>query len=158
MNCTNCGKVLIGEAKFCDACGSPVVAKQVDTQPATQTTPVTQTTPANSEAQENKTIFILTYLGILFFLPLVSCPNSKVGRFHANQGLLFLITAVAGQIVLNILSSIILAISWRLWAITSLLFWGWSIALLALMIIGMINANKGVQKPLPFIGNFTIIK
>ncbi|HHV59444.1 MAG TPA: hypothetical protein GXX49_03965 [Clostridiaceae bacterium] len=111
-----------------------------------------------NEAQENKVIFILAYLGILFFLPLVSCPNSKVGRFHANQGLLLLITSVAGQIVVNILSGIILAISWRLWSITSLISWAWAIAIIALVIIGMSSANKGEQKPLPIIGKFTLIK
>ena len=38
---------------------------------------------------QNKTLCGLAYVfPILFFLPLVSCPNSKFGRFHANQALL----------------------------------------------------------------------
>lgn len=152
MNCTNCGKEITSNAKFCDGCGSPIVSEQVNTQSA-----VAQATVANA-AQENKVIFILAYLGILFFLPLVSCPDSKVGRFHANQGLLLLITSIAGQIVVTILSSIIMAISWRLWMITSLIWWAWAIAIVALAIVGMMNANKGEQKPLPIIGKFTIIK
>ncbi len=151
MNCTNCGKELMGEVKFCDGCGSPVLSNQAAAQ-SMQAQPAL----ANNEAQENKVIFILSY--ILFFLPLVSCPNSKIGRFHANQGLLLLFTSIAGQIVVTILSSVLLAISWRLWAITSLIGWGWTIVVLALVIIGMVNANKGEQKPLPIIGEFKIIK
>jgi uncharacterized membrane protein len=170
MNCTNCGKDLVTDAKFCDECGSPVVtaketaeatAQANTTQTATQTATQTYTTAnasVNNEAQDNKVIFILAYLGILFFLPLVSCPNSKVGRFHANQGLVLLLAGIAGQIAVGILSGIILAISWRLWAITSLLSFALGIALLALMIMGMVNANKGEQKPLPVIGKITIIK
>lgn len=152
MYCRNCGKEIAGSANFCGGCGSPVAVEQENTQAASAKAPVI------NEAQENKVIFILAYLGILFFLPLVSCPNSKVGRFHANQGLLLLITSVAGQIVVNILSGIILAISWRLWSITSLISWAWAIAIIALVIIGMSSANKGEQKPLPIIGKFTLIK
>ena len=140
----------MNNAKFCDGCGSPNVSGQENTQAATGQVPVA------NQAQENKVVFILAYL--LFFLPLVSCPNSKIGRFHANQGLLLLITSVAGSIAATILSSTLLAISWRLWTVTSLLSWVWAIAMLALMIIGMMNANKGEQKPLPIIGKFKIIK
>jgi uncharacterized membrane protein len=151
MNCTNCGRELVERAKFCAECGSPVVTEQgsVDAK--------IQDAPTSTEMQENKVIFVLSYLGVLFFLPLVSCPNSKAGRFHANQGLVLLLTAIAGQIAIAILSSIILAISWRLWAITSLLSTTWATAMLVLMIIGMMNANRGLQKPLPIIGEVTIL-
>lgn len=152
MNCTNCGKSITSNARFCDGCGSPIVNEQTNTYVATQEV------PASNEVQVNKVIFILAYLGILFFLPLVSYPNSKIGRFHANQGLLLLIASIMGQIAVGILSSIVLAISWRLLVLTSLLSWALAIAIFALAIIGMINANNSVQKQLPIIGKFTIIK
>lgn len=154
MHCTNCGKELLGEAKFCDGCGSPVVSEQ-NTNPAPAQAAAAPAA-AIQEGQENKTIFILSY--ILFFLPLVSCPGSKTGRFHANQGLVLLIASVAGQIIVTILSSILISLSWRLWSIASLLGWGWAIVVLAFVIIGMVNASKGEQKPLPIIGKLTIIK
>ena len=150
MNCTNCGKELMVEAKFCDGCGSPVVSSQEAQQKPTQSETITQNT------QENKVIFILSY--ILFFLPLIACPNSKTGRFHANQGLILLITSIVGQIAVTIISSVFLALSWRLWVIISLISWVWAIVVLVLVIIGMINANKGEQKPLPVIGKFKLIK
>lgn len=150
MNCTNCGNEVMETAKFCDGCGSPVVSQQNTEQTAVKQAPVSQ------EAQENKVIFILAY--ILFFLPLVSCPNSKTGRFHANQGLLLLITSIAGQIAVTILSSVLFSISWRLWSLIPLIGWGWAIVVLVFVIIGMTNANKGELKPLPIIGKFTLIK
>lgn len=152
MKCTNCGKELIDNANFCDTCGSAVTAAQPNVQKKTQDESV------NKDLQENKIFFILSYFGILFFLPLVLCPNSKVGRFHSNQGLILLLTFIIGQVAISVLSSILLAISWSLFTITSLLSTIWAIAMFVLMIIGIINANRGEQKPLPFIGEFTIIK
>lgn len=107
------------------------------------------------EIQKNKAIFILSYLGILFFLPLIVCPESKVGRFHANQGLVLFITSVASQMIHIILQSL-LPLSF--WGFLSFLFSMLGIALFVLMIIGMINASKGEQKPLPIIGGIQIIK
>lgn len=151
MNCTNCGKELLEEVKFCDGCGTPVVSNQAQGEPVQA-----QSAPVKNETQENKVIFILSY--IIFFLPLVSGLNTKIGRFHANQGLVLLITSIAGQVAVAILSSVLLSISWTLWQITSLISGAWWIAMLVLMIIGMVNANKGEQKPLPIIGRITIIK
>ncbi len=149
MICNKCGKEVADNVKFCDECGSPMVSGQPDEVKGS-----VQATPTNNEAQENKVVFMLAYLGILFFLPLVSVPNSKIGRFHANQGLVLLITGIVGQIILSILTTI----AWRLWALISLLYTVWGFALFALMIIGMLNANKGEQKPLPIIGHFKILK
>lgn len=157
MNCTNCGKALADNVRFCDGCGSPVVSAQVTPQPPVQNQQVPYNAPAQTqanEAQDNKVIFMFAY--ILFFLPLVSCPNSKIGRFHANQGLVLLITGIAGQIAAFILSTILLTISWGFLPLTSLI--SWALGVLALVVIGMISANKGEQKPLPIIGKITIIK
>ena len=147
MKCTNCGKEIKEDSKFCDGCGASITTEQVDAKSDFDKGPYT------NETQENKIVFILAYLGILFFLPLVVCPNSKIGRFHANQGLILLITAIAGQIVISILGYIP-----GVWVLTSLISWLWSLAILALAIVGMINASKNEQKPLPVIGKYTILK
>ena len=39
---------------------------------------------APEDIQKNKVISALSYLGILFFLPLVAAPESRFGKFHAN--------------------------------------------------------------------------
>lgn len=59
--------------------------------------------------------------GILFFLPLVSVPNSKFGRYWANQGLIILFVEI-----LSLLSWLLL---------------GWILGLLSLIpIIGILFA------------------
>lgn len=42
---------------------------------------------APEDIQKNKVISALSYLGILFFLPLMAAPESRFGKFHANQSL-----------------------------------------------------------------------
>jgi uncharacterized membrane protein len=137
MHCKNCGKQVADGAAFCDGCGSRI-----------------NDAASSKEAEDNKIFFMLSYLGILFFLPLVITPNSKIGRFHANQGLILLITSVVGQIVLSILSVIL----WKIWFLVSLISGLWGLALFALVIIGMVNAYKGETKPLPVIGNIILLK
>ncbi len=52
-----------------------------------------------ADIEKNKTIAGLAY--VLFFLPLIACPDSKFGRFHANQALLLVLVSIAGNIVLR---------------------------------------------------------
>jgi uncharacterized membrane protein len=84
---------------------------------------------------------------ILFFLPLIACPDSKFGRFHANQALLLLILAIAGNIILTIIP----VIGWIL-----LPFFG--ILVFVLFLIGLINGLSGKAKELPVIGKYRLLK
>lgn len=95
---------------------------------------------------ENENIWCgLAYL--IFFLPLILIPNSKAGKYHANQGLILLIFAVGGNIVL---SGIL-----HIWILASL----WGLSMFILFIIGLINGFKKEEKPLPIIGKlFNLIK
>ena len=53
--------------------------------------------------------------------PILAARESRFARYHANQGLVLLIACIAYSIVYGIVSSIILAISWRLYFITSII-------------------------------------
>lgn len=86
---------------------------------------------------------------ILFFVPLITNPESKFAKFHANQGLVLLITAV----VLNIISGILMAV-----LIGFLLLPLASLFVIILAIMGIINALNGEMKPLPLIGGIELIK
>lgn len=98
------------------------------------------------DIENNKTMAGLAYL--LFFLPLIVCPESRYAKFHANQSLLLTITAILGYIVL----AIVPIIGWILMPI-------FSIGVLILWIIGLINGFGGKVKHLPIIGKlFTILK
>lgn len=151
MFCKNCGKQLGDNARFCDGCGSPTqgAANQYNQQG--------QPRPSGN-SQENTVVNVLAYLGILFFLPLVVTPESRSGRFHANQGLILLILSILGSIALSIVTALFAAISLWLIFIPTLLSSVFGLGILALVIIGMINAGKGEEKPLPLVGGFTIIK
>lgn len=97
------------------------------------------------DVQTNKVWAALSYVGILFILPLlVNGGQSRYAKYHANQGfILFLLNIVIG-IVNAILGNIPV-----LGAIVSVLL---SLASLALMILGIINAVNGKAKQLPLIG------
>ena len=97
------------------------------------------------DIEKNKVISGLAY--IIFFLPLIVCPSSPFGKFHANQGLLLLITSVLGSIIL----SIIPFIGWILLPLFSL-------AIFVFVIIGLVSAINGKAQQLPVIGKYRILK
>ena len=145
--CQTCGKELDDKAEFCDGCG-----QAQSTNVTQQTPPVGQTTQppvagaySADDIEKNKVMAALAYF--LFFLPLVVCPDSPFGRYHANQGLLLLIVGIAGGVILGIIP----IIGWIL-----LPFFYIAVAVFA--IIGLMNALKGLAKPLPLFGKFQIIK
>lgn len=98
-----------------------------------------------ADIEKNKIMAGLAYL--IFFLPLIVCPDSKYGRFHANQALLLFIAAIAGNIILGIIP----IIGWILMPI-------YALGIFILAIMGLINGLGGKAKRLPLIGKFTILK
>lgn len=108
------------------------------------------------DIEKNKTISALAYF--LFFLPLIASKDSKFGRFHANQGLVLLLTSIAGAIVVGILNAILIGISWRMFAITGIISTVWWIIILVLAVLGIVNTVNGKAEELPVIGKFSIIK
>ncbi|MFA0814215.1 MAG: hypothetical protein ACC608_00335 [Anaerofustis sp.] len=111
----------------------------------------------------NKVVSGFAYFGILFFLPLVAAPQSKYGRFHANQGLILLLLGIAVGIVSGILSAISTAIfyatySYGLFYVVSAITWVLSIGMFVLFIMGMINGFTGKAKELPLVGKIKLIK
>ncbi|MEQ8155562.1 MAG: hypothetical protein ABRQ25_11865 [Clostridiaceae bacterium] len=98
------------------------------------------------DIEKNKTMAAFAY--IIFFLPLIACPNSRYGRFHANQGLVLFIVSVAGNILLRLFPIL-------LGSTISTLF---SLFIFILTIIGVVNGLKGNAKRLPVIGEIDILK
>lgn len=109
------------------------------------------------DIEKNKFMAILAYFGILVLIPIFAAKDSKFARFHANQGLVLCIAAVLYSVAYSILSSLIVAISWRLYWLVSI------VGLLGLIflvwfVLGIINAAGGRAKELPFIGHFRLLK
>lgn len=98
------------------------------------------------DVEQAKAVSAVAYL--IFFLPLLVKPESRFGKFHANQGLLLLITALG----INIVGSIIPIIGWFLILPLGFIF------TLVLFIMGIVSAVNGKMKRLPLIGGFDIIK
>ena len=86
---------------------------------------------------------ILAY--IIFFIPLLTdAKNDPFVKYHVKQGLvLFICSAIAWAIV-----RVMPIIGWMISPLLDL-------AILALAIIGIMNATNGVEKPLPVIGHFS---
>jgi uncharacterized membrane protein len=101
------------------------------------------------DISQNKVISGLSYLGILFILPLIACPNSKFGKFHANQGL----TLFFLELAVGVASVFIHFIPFGGLFVTLL-----RLCIFILMILGMVNAFGGKAKELPVIGGVRILK
>ena len=114
-----------------------------------KTTP--QSGQSGTPADTSKLWGIIGYIiPVLFFIPLVmeDLKTNSFSKFHSNQQLVLLLAAI----VVNIVGGVIPILGWFI-----ILPIG-SIVLLVLAIIGIINAAKGEQKPLPLIGGIAIIK
>ena len=110
------------------------------------------------DAQDNKVMGILAYLGILVLVPLFAAKESPFARFHANQGLVLCIAMIALYIVIGILAYISAFINVFLAALVGFLYFIVWIGWLVFIIIGIISASKGELKELPLIGKITILK
>lgn len=119
---------------------------------------VDNTGNSNQNDQSNTILFsILSYIGILWLIPLLVEKNDKVVRFHVNQGIVLFIFDIIGSIAVDILSAIFVfipVISFLGVVIASL----FGILCFVLMIIGIVNAANKSEKPLPIIGKFQILK
>lgn len=94
------------------------------------------------DIEENKFMALLSYLGILVLIPLLTKKDSPYTKFHVKQGIVLLIA----------------------WVVLALVSWipvlGWIIGiigffvLVVFFIMGVINSLSGQAKPLPLIGQF----
>jgi len=101
----------------------------------------TQTSQSETQ-KKNTAMAIVAY--ILFFIPLLTeAKNDPFVKYHVKQGFLLFICGVAVSFLNGILP-------WSFRWISSLLSFG----VFILFIIGVINALKEEEKPLPLIGKF----
>ncbi|MDR1188613.1 MAG: DUF4870 domain-containing protein [Bifidobacteriaceae bacterium] len=180
--CASCGTAVTDGRAFCPGCGRQVgAAPPAAAQPSAyyanpSAAPQYQQPlvsgspggPALDEAQAGKTMAILAY--ILFFIPLLTGDHKKNSfvRFHANQGLVLFLSAVAWGVLYGILMAVATAMLFNPYAwtaggvgalgiVTTILGLLWLIPTV-LCVIGIIHAARGELKPLPVIGRIRIIK
>lgn len=100
---------------------------------------------------DNKVVCILAYIPILFWLPLVT-GNTPYCKFHANQGLILLITSIILGVATSIVSLIIGWIPILGAIVAGIVSIATSAAVLLLMIYGMVCTGQGQAKELIAIG------
>ncbi|MCL2109758.1 MAG: hypothetical protein FWH20_10485 [Oscillospiraceae bacterium] len=161
MFCHKCGANIPAGNAFCTGCGESVQGSQ-NTGNSTgnstgnanynqdfQGTDYTASfDPADIEA--NKGMALLSYVGILFVIPLFAIPQSKYARFHVNQGIILMLVWVALS-VLNLPFQVISAF------IHFNPFGFLYIIPFIYMVIGIINALSGKAAELPIIGKLRIL-
>ena len=165
--CPVCGERVADNAMSCPKCGAPL-GEQAKTQNNTQqavnnfVNNLNNTADYSSEmdpkdAEDNKAMGILAYIGILVFIPIFAAPQSKFARFHANQGLTLFIFEVIYSVIMTVLKHTVGEIPVA-GPITLTICGLVTIVWLALAICGIVNAVNGRAKDLPVIGNIHIMK
>jgi uncharacterized membrane protein len=99
---------------------------------------------STEDIEKNKVNAVLSYLGILIIVPLLSedAKKSPFAQFHLNQGLVLLIAGAVGGFV----------------------FWipfiGWAAAIFFFVIwlMGIIGAAQGQMNKVPLLGDIKLIK
>ncbi|MEE0059493.1 MAG: hypothetical protein UE295_01560 [Acutalibacteraceae bacterium] len=121
-------------------------------------TPVDREVYDPQDIAQNKTLTIVSYLGILCWIPYVVKPNSRFVRFHVNQGLIILISALAAGVATGIVSAILCIIPILGSIVSTIVSAAVSLAALTAFILGIYNVVNGRANEIPIIGKYRIIK
>lgn len=97
----------------------------------------------DKDVEDNKAIACLSYIGILFIVPLLAKKDSKFAMFHAKQGLVLFIAEIVISVV-----NIIPVLGQIIWFIALIIF-------LVFSIMGIIKALQGQYWELPVLGSLT---
>ncbi|MGN1249952.1 MAG: zinc ribbon domain-containing protein [Candidatus Spyradocola sp.] len=130
----------------------------------------------------NNRLSLLSYLGILVLIPIFLVKKSRFAKYHANQGLLLIIANVCVNLAVFLLkliaSALVSGLGWLLLkmgnagaaltvstvlgAVVSVIFgllsFAVTVAVIALLVLGIVNAVKGKAKELPLIGRFRLLR
>ena len=102
--------------------------------------------------EEGKPLAWLSYLGLLFLVPLLALKENKFAQFHAKQGVAFFVGWVIGFIALLIVTAIlglIPIIGWILGILLGFFFW---IFFVIMAILGIVNSLQGKYWEMPIFG------
>lgn len=149
MFCADCGGDLIEKSEFADF----VAANPEDDEQNGGYTSYTRTESINfvddgepyysqDDIANNKVYAVLSYIGILFLVPMIGAKNSPYAKFHANQGLLLFIV------------NVIIGVASEFFHYLGIL----NIVTLVFMVMGIVNAAKGKTERLPVFGKFDLYK
>ena len=113
----------------------------------------------NKTNVQDATVGIVAYITLIGFIIAIVLNGSKegdekkFGAFHLRQALGLIITSIGVYIVIMILTFLLLAISYKMIFLISIISMLLYLGILAFLIIGIINASNKTMKPLPLIGD-----
>ncbi|GHU45542.1 hypothetical protein FACS1894120_0540 [Clostridia bacterium] len=118
-----------------------------------------------SEAEKNRVVCALSYIPLLFWLPLVTGGGSYC-RFHANQGFIALLCYIALNIGRGALDFLISlgnhVLGGLVGGVLAFILWLPIVALgvisISIMLFGILNAVQCAAREIPLVGRFKIIK
>ena len=110
-----------------------------------------------ADVAANKTLSLFSYLNLLLLIPLLAVPRSRYARFHVNQGLVLLLCEIVWGVltaIVGLIFGFIPFVGWLVKLIMRLV----NLVFIVLAIMGIVNAVGGRAKPLPIIGDITILR
>ena len=157
--CTKCGKPIPDWQTLCDQCA----LKQNDGASFFGTGKDETGRFDSMDIQNNKVLAVLSYIGIFVLIPIFAGKNSPYARYHANQGLVLFLAEIIWWVFCSIINlalgflDIFGPLFWIIHSVVDGILGILSLAFLALVIYGIVNAVTGKAKPLPFLGRFTLL-
>lgn len=153
--CTQCGAEIPDDARFCRSCGA-FQGEQGAARP--QDAPVRRVPGVDQDAEDNRLMALLAYLGPLALVPYLAAKQSPFAQYHALRGLNLFLLEVAYGVGAALLSGLFTLVWFRLGLALGLLFnIGW-LFFVAMSIIGIVNVCNGEKKDLPLVGALRFIK
>lgn len=146
---------------------APEAVPQPAAAPGPTSAPVSYLTPGidpgvdPADFEKNKMMAALSYVFILWLVPLLAAKDSPYAKFHCNQGILLSIIAFGICLVLGMASFVLAFIPIVNFAVGCLSCVVWplvAVAILAFAIMGIINATSGKLKPLPLFPKINWVK
>ena len=157
--CTKCGKPIPDGQTLCDQCAP----KQNDSTSFFGTGKDETGRFDSMDIQNNKVLAVLSYIGIFVLIPIFAGKNSPYARYHANQGLVLFLAEIIWWVFCSVINlalgflDIFGPLFWIIHSVVDGILGILSLAFLALVIYGIVNAVTGKAKPLPFLGRFTLL-
>ena len=169
--CQNCGQQIPDDANACPYCGTFVNAQAAPQQPEYQQqanyqqnpgAPVNPTVMPDQDVQSSRGIAWLSYVGLLFLIPMFVKKDSPYCQYHVKQGATLCAVEIAylitKSIILAIVNAIVPGYSFYGYTVHSSVYNVFSVILnlayiflVVITIIGIVNAAKGQKKELPLI-------
>jgi len=162
--CKNCGQQINDDAAFCPNCGTTVGNAQQPQQAPVQP----QVVSGDADVQQNKGIAWLSYINLLFLIPLFVRKTSEYCKFHVKEGANVCACELAYVIATRILLLIIdlptrtyyygfYTPSYIYYVFDTIFSLGY-IFFTVMSIIGIVNAATGKTVEIPLLGQIPFIK